>query len=107
LTKSIHELKIEVLPRNLPSSIEVDFSSLKELGDQIAVKDLKLPEGVTILDDENETIASVAEAKEEIVEEESVSIEDIEIEQKGKGEEEGGDADDDGKKEEDDEKKEK
>ncbi len=87
LTKVMHELKIEVLPRNLPSQIEVDISSLEELNSQIATKDLKLPEGVTVLDDENEMIISVTEAKEEPEEEvEPASIEDIEIEQKGKKE---------------------
>jgi len=46
--KVMHELKVESLPRDLPSSIEVDLSKLAEIGDQILIKDLSIPEGVEI-----------------------------------------------------------
>ena len=90
LVKVMRELKIEVLPKDLPQSIEVDISSLEELDSQIAIKDLKLPEGVKLFDDEEEVVASISQATEEPEEEvESPSIEDVEIDQKGKKEDEG------------------
>ncbi len=90
LVKVMRELRIEVLPKDLPQNIEVDISALAELDSQIAIKDLKLPEGVTALDEDIEVVASITQASEEPEEEvEPASIEDVEIEKKGKKEEEG------------------
>lgn len=89
LVKALHELKIEVLPKDLPQQIEVDISSLTELDSTISIKDLKLPAGVRALYDEEESVASITQAVEEVVEEgEPADIADIEIEKKGKQEEE-------------------
>ncbi len=88
LVKAQYELKIEVLPKDLPKSIEVDISVLIDFDSQILAKDLKLPESATIVGDENEVIAIVTasvEEEEEVPETEDIS--EIEIEQKGKGEE--------------------
>ncbi len=95
LVKVLHELKIEALPTNLPHQIEVDISSLLEIGSQILAKDLKLPEGVTLLDGEDEVVALVAAPKEEEEEEVApVDLSAIEVEKKGKEKtaEEGGEA---------------
>ncbi|MCG2695059.1 50S ribosomal protein L25 [Candidatus Parcubacteria bacterium] len=87
LVKVVRELDIEVLPKNLPSEIEVDLSSLVNLDSQILVKDLKLPEGVEVLADPEDVVAaiSVASEDEEIV---PADISTVEIEKKGKKEEE-------------------
>jgi large subunit ribosomal protein L25 len=64
LVKSFHEIEVSALPQNLPHKIIVDISSLKNLGDIITVKDLKIPEGVEIVGlHENDTIASISAAK--------------------------------------------
>ncbi len=88
LMKTLYELKIEVLPKDLPKSIEVDISALVDFDSQILAKDLKLPESATIVGDEEEVIAIVTESKEE---EEEISvtedISEVEVEQKGKDEE--------------------
>ena len=87
LTKSLHELEIEVLPRDLPQHIEVDISKIVDFNDQLLVKDLMLPEGVIMLTGEDEVIASAHEAVEEVIEEVvPADLEGIEVEQKGKGE---------------------
>lgn len=52
-----HKLEIECLPKNIPSHIDVDISSLN-IGDSIKVSDLKL-ENVNIINDENSSIVSV------------------------------------------------
>ena len=89
LVKALHELRIEVLPKDLPKSIEVDISSLINFDSQILAKDLKLPESANILGDENEVVALVSASVEEVeAEVENTDMDSVEIEQKGKGEEE-------------------
>ncbi len=61
LVKDIQELEVKALPRDLPSRIEVDVSSLKTFDDNILVKDIKVPEKVKILRDMDEVVASVSE----------------------------------------------
>ena len=48
LLELLSELPVEALPTDLPSQIEVDISGLKEVGDGIVVKKLKLPKGVSV-----------------------------------------------------------
>ncbi|MDR3546792.1 MAG: 50S ribosomal protein L25 [Candidatus Pacebacteria bacterium] len=87
LVKVLHELEVEAAPENLPHQIEVDISVLQNVGDQIHVRDLKLPQGVTTTVDEDEVVALTQEVEEE---EESTAGPDmaaIEVEQKGKAEE--------------------
>lgn len=57
--KNIHEVEVESLPADLPHQIEVDISVIDSFDKHISIKDLKLPSGVVILSDPNETIASV------------------------------------------------
>ncbi|MDP3804876.1 MAG: 50S ribosomal protein L25 [Candidatus Omnitrophota bacterium] len=74
----IRELQIECLPTAIPEKIEADVSSLK-IGDAIHVKDVKIPEGIKVLNDP-ELIAMIVkppkvEAPKEEVAEESVEPE--------------------------------
>jgi large subunit ribosomal protein L25 len=89
LVKVLHEIEIEALPKDLPHNIEVDVTGIATLEDQIHVKDIKLPKGVTLITDEDEVVALVAAAREEKVEEVAVDLSAIEVEKKGKKEEEG------------------
>lgn len=89
LVKVMHELNIKADPSNLPHLIEVDTSKMDNMDSQILVKDVILPNGVLAIDDENEVVASIAtakEEKEEVVEE--VDLSQIEVEKKGKKEDE-------------------
>lgn len=90
LVKVIHELEIEVLPKDLPKALAVDTSTLINLDSQIHVRDIKLPSEVKILVSSDEIVALVALAKEEeeIITEEAPDLEAIEVEKKGKQEEE-------------------
>lgn len=58
LSTSLKTVTIETTPENVPESIEVDVSHL-EKGDVLRVKDLKLPTGVKVIDDEEEQVAHV------------------------------------------------
>jgi len=65
-----NELEVEALPTDLPDSIEVDISSLLEVGSTILAKDLKFDRSkVTVEIGDEEPIATIQEpAKEEVVE---------------------------------------
>lgn len=86
LTKALHEVSIEALPKDLPHSISVDVSKLLTLEDQIHAKDIVLPKGVTMITDADEVVALVTVAKEE-VESAPVDLSAIEVEKRGKKEE--------------------
>ena len=88
LVKVLHEIDVESLPKDIPQKLEVDLSSLKELDSQIHVKDIKIPSGVKVLTEGEEVVALITEAKEEKLEEGPVDISSVEIEKKGKKEEE-------------------
>lgn len=89
LVKVLHELEIRALPKNLPHDLKVDISVLEALDSQILIKDLKLPVGVESVLGGDEVVAAITEAGEEVVEETvPVDLSAIEVEKKGKQEEE-------------------
>jgi len=90
LIKVIREVEVEAAPRDLPREIQVDISKLVEFGDTIQAKDLILPSGVELKVNPDEIIASVSEAKEEVVETPApIDMSSIEVEAKGKEVKEG------------------
>jgi large subunit ribosomal protein L25 len=89
LVKVLHEVEIEALPKNLPHAIDVDVTGLTLVGDQIHAKDIVLPSGVTLITEGEEVVATLAALKEEKEEESApVDLSAIEVEKKGKKEEE-------------------
>lgn len=88
LVKVLYEVPVSGLPKDLPSEIVVDLSPLATLETRILVKDLPVPAGITILSDKNEIVALVAEAAKEEVVEKVFDATAIEVEKKGKKEEE-------------------
>ena len=86
--KVMHELAVEALPKDLPHDIKVDLEKLVALDSQILVKDLVLPAGVTALVDADEVVAAITVAEEEPVDETPIDLSAIEVEKKGKKEEE-------------------
>jgi large subunit ribosomal protein L25 len=89
LVKALQEVKISADPQHIPHSIEVDISSLIDFDSQIVASDLKLPIGVDLIELPTEVVAAAARPKEEEVEEAPVDLSAIEVEKKGKKEEEG------------------
>ncbi len=59
LDQTLRELEIEVDPSNIPDHVELDVSAMV-IGDSLHVSDIKLPEGVEILDDPETSVAVVA-----------------------------------------------
>ena len=66
LTQAMHELHVECLPGSIPASIKVDVSALG-LGGSLHVRDLAIPDGVTVLDAPEHTVAAVAGLQAETV----------------------------------------
>ena len=62
------EVKVSCLPLDLPDHIDVDVTDL-EIGDSVKIRDLKVAEGVTLLDRPDTSVASVAMIKVAKVEE--------------------------------------
>ncbi len=89
LVKVMHEIEIEALPKDLPQSIAVDISKLETTESVILVSDLVAPKGVTFVSKPEDVVASISVQKEE-VEEAPVDLSAIEVEKKGKKEEEAG-----------------
>lgn len=88
LVKTLHEIEVEALPKDLPHSIEVDLITLENLDDQIRVEDIKAPKGVTIKTNGEEVLAIIAAIKEEVEETPAADLSSIEVEKKGKKEDE-------------------
>ena len=92
LSSGLNQIEIEAYPQDLPESFIVDVSILKELGDSILVKDIAIPENVTVLSDPEEMILFASSQKAE-VEEEALEEEELggsgepEVIEKGKKEE--------------------
>jgi large subunit ribosomal protein L25 len=71
LDHPLREIELECLPQAIPEGVDVDVSLLN-VGDSIHVRDLTLPEGVSVQTDENQAVASVvapAVVEEPVVEE--------------------------------------
>jgi large subunit ribosomal protein L25 len=93
LVKVMHEISIEAMPKDLPSEIKVDISSLVDYESQIKASDLILPAGVELKIEADEVIALVQEPKEEVIEESApIDLSSIEVEKKGKAEESAADS---------------
>ncbi len=91
LVKVMHELSVEGDPTKLSHEFTVDISALVALDSVIHVSDIKLPTGVELYHvTPEDVIASIAEAKEEVeAAPAEVDLSAIEVEAKGKKDEEG------------------
>ena len=65
LIKEIQKVIVKGLAHKLPKSIKVGLEKLKNFEDRIFISDLEAPEGVKILQEENEIVALVVPPKEE------------------------------------------
>ena len=92
LVKNIHEVQVKALPQNLPHEIKVNIEKLKTLEDIVLIKDLILPQGVKIIRDQQEIVASVVlpeKVEEELAKPVEEKVEEVEkVGGEKKGEEE-------------------
>jgi large subunit ribosomal protein L25 len=84
------ELHVECLPNAIPDAIEIDVTPLGD-HEYFRIKDLKLPEGVKVLDDPERVVVGVTHARAEAVEpaaEAAAATSEPEVLKKGKPEDE-------------------
>jgi large subunit ribosomal protein L25 len=90
LVKVLYEVEVEALPKDLPHNLSVDISKLATVEDTILVSDIKLPSGVVVIEKPEDVVASIILQVEEKEEEPvPVDLSAIEVEKKGKKDEEG------------------
>ena len=92
LEQIVHSIEVNVDPSNIPNHIDVDVTSLA-MGHSLHVRDLKLPEGLEVLTDEDTTICAVI-APRAVVEEKAegegeAAVGEPELIRKAKEDEEG------------------
>jgi large subunit ribosomal protein L25 len=89
LVKVIHEIEMEVLPKDLPNILHADISKLAALDSKIFVSDLNLPASAIISTPVDEVVAMIDVAKEEVEETAPMDLSAIETSvERGKKEEE-------------------
>jgi large subunit ribosomal protein L25 len=104
LDQTLRELEIEVDPSNIPDHIEFDVTNMV-IGDSVHVSDLKMPEGVEVLDDPETSVAVLA-APRAVIEETAATepvegaegVAEPEVIGKGPGDEEEGEGEGESKK---------
>lgn len=77
VTQILRELSISCLPGAIPDNIRVDISGMA-IGDSLQVGKLDIPEGITVINDPDEAVVSIAAPTE--IEEEEVEEADEEVE---------------------------
>lgn len=88
LVKVLREIEVEALPKDLPQQLVVDISKLETTEDDITVKEIKLPPGVELVTDPEEVVVSIVSQQEEPETPVTIDLSAIEVEKKGKKEEE-------------------
>jgi large subunit ribosomal protein L25 len=61
LMQVLSEVEVESLPDKIPGELEIDVTPLAELGANLTVADLKLPEGVVITNEPTQPVVQIAE----------------------------------------------
>jgi large subunit ribosomal protein L25 len=86
LSQVTREINVEALPLEVPERIEVDVTSM-QMGDTLRLADVAVQEGVTFLDDPEETVIATVTVPTQIIEPEPEEEELEEGEELAEGEE--------------------
>jgi large subunit ribosomal protein L25 len=68
IINNLDHVTVEALPKDLVDVVEVDASSLEEVGNKLHVSDIKLPDSITIKTEPDQVIATVEMPKDQIAE---------------------------------------
>ncbi len=85
----LHALRVECLPSEIPSVIEVDISTLDHVEAGLRVSDLHLPEGVVAIAEPDELIVKLAAKRVAVEEEEEEAAAEAAAEAEGEAAAEG------------------
>ncbi len=74
LQQVYRRLPVSCLPKDIPAKVEHDITEL-DVDEHVSVSELAVPEGVTILLPQTQTVAAIGTVKEVAVEEEAAAVE--------------------------------
>lgn len=99
LMQSQDTVTVRALPDQLPQNLELDISSLEEIGQQLTLGDVPVADGVTLVGDKEAVVAALAAptrpVEEEVVEEGEEGLDEIEYGEVGTDAEEASEEDSD------------
>jgi large subunit ribosomal protein L25 len=78
LSQVSREINVEALPLEMPEHLDLDVSAM-QIGDTLRLSDLRVPEGVNLLDDLEETVLATLTLPTRIVEPEVEEEEEGEV----------------------------
>lgn len=84
LEHQLHSVEVECLPKDIPEHLSVNVAEL-DVGDSLHVSDIPVPDGVTILNNQDQVVVLVSAPRAEVVEEEEEE-EELEGEEGEEGE---------------------
>lgn len=70
ILQPLHAIRVECLPSDIPESFEIDITPLEEIEAEIRVRELKVPAGVSVLEDPEELVVKIVHKRELKIEEE-------------------------------------
>lgn len=81
----LHELEVQCLPNEIPEVIEINVAEL-QIGDNLLVSDLKLPNGVSTRIDADQVVVTVLVPQKDLTEEEAedAAVEAVEADSRAK-----------------------
>ncbi len=77
ILQPLHSIRVECLPSDIPEEFVVDITPLEEIDSELRVQDLKVPQGVTVLEDADELVVKIVHKREMKVEEEVPAAEAV------------------------------
>lgn len=73
IIRQLDHVQVKALPRDLIDEIKVSIEGLVEIGDKITVADLQVPNGITVLTEDEHGVAVVEETKAQMSEEDEAA----------------------------------
>jgi large subunit ribosomal protein L25 len=70
ILQPMHSVRVECLPSDIPEAFEIDITPLEEIDMELRVSELKVPQGVTVLDEPEQLIVKIVPKREMKIEEE-------------------------------------
>ena len=77
ILQPMHSVRVECLPSDIPEAFEIDITPLEEIDAELRVSDLKVPQGVTVLDEPEQLVVKIVPKRELKIEEEIPAAEAV------------------------------
>jgi large subunit ribosomal protein L25 len=75
ILQPMHSVRVECLPSDIPEAFEIDITPLEEIDMELRVSELRVPTGVTVLDEPDQLVVKIVPKRELKVEEEVPAVE--------------------------------